>query len=576
MKLWLSFVLLIIACPFGYAQSFISSNHVIELPQVKTYTIHESLSSLDEVLSFFTDQHQILSLPDYTVTEVAVRQSLTGVHYTFNVLKDNIEIYGVQIKIHTNNDGHVLFIQDNVPLIEDVYQMDVHGASNPIWVLNNNQWEIASLKPSDDEFGTKIIQLGEEELGTINTKLFFQAPDSQVKAQVFLVNPLNTAKQVYGSPYIDSNDLDVPQLNAERKWVNMNVHFENGTFSLKTDRYSFGQISNPVTAPTTTQSDTFSFLRSQYQFEDVNAFYHITNMSDYVDALGFESALPNKLVIDAHGYNNGDFSSFNYGVTPVELEFGEGGVDDAEDGEIVVHEFSHALSYFAGGDSYENGRDRAAMEEGNADYFSASYSKAYTDFAWKKMFNWDGHNPFFQGISIGTRLQYPQQMTGNSNADREMWSTPLMCIYDKIGRGPSDSLVLEHLYYQFKTATIPDMANILLTVDSLMFNQKYHHDIRDCFSKHNILANVNTPVAFNKLFTAYNTYGFSQGAETAEINAKSGQSFSYTVFDNIGQMVKLDKTVNRLNLDPQSYKSGIYFVELKIGGYTSYLKLIKY
>ena len=183
----------------------------------------------------------------------------------------------------------------------------------------------------------------------ITTKHFFQVPDTQVKAQVFLVNPLNTAERGYGSPYIDSSDLDVPALNAERKWVDMRVEFKNDTFWLKSDRYYIGHVSNPVTPPTFSLTDTFSFTRSQYQFEDVNAYYHVNNMSNHVEQLGFESALPDTLVIDAHAYSGGDFSSFNYGVSPVELEFGEGGVDDAEDGEIVVHEFAHALAHFAGG-----------------------------------------------------------------------------------------------------------------------------------------------------------------------------------------------------------------------------------
>ncbi|MFT5724572.1 MAG: hypothetical protein ACI9JN_001691 [Bacteroidia bacterium] len=578
MNKWLAVISLFIVSTLSYGQHYVKGLNNVQIPIAKVYTLESTFLSEASLTDYLTHQHDIVSLPAYNVVNTSVRRSLTGIHYTYKVFKDNLPIYGVQIRVHTTLDGAVRFVQDNVPLISEVHSGLAIEATFDTWMLTNDGWQIASLIDTQDEFGTQSVQIEGVEIGVNQTKLFYTLPDTQVKAQVFLVNPLNTAERNYGSPYIDSSDLDVPQLNAERKWVNMAVHFENNKFSLKTDRYYFGHISNPTTAPTTTTTDTFSFLRSQHQFEDVNAFYHITNMSNYVDSLGFESALPDALIIDAHGYNGGDFSSFNYGVLPIELEFGEGGVDDAEDGEIVVHEFSHALAFIAGGDSYSGDRDRAAMEEGNADYFSTSYSKSYTDYAWDTVFNWDwGPLPKdVPDILIGTLLQYPQDMTGNTNADREMWSTPLMCLYDKIGRGPSDSLVLEHLFYQYKGATIPEMAAVLLVVDSLMFQKKYHHDIRNCFAKQNILLSSEKSLEFSQLFEAHNTIGFSMGTESAIIFAKQNQPFEYTIFDNLGRTLVEKQSSTTLRLSPESYKSGIYFVELKIDGFTSYLKVMKY
>lgn len=578
MKTLLSVILFISTNVLTLAQSVFTHDSPIEIPSTSTYSLTDKLSTDEDVAHFLTTEHRLLRLPAYRYSLRSKNESLTGVHYTYDVFKDNFKIYGAQIKIHTDNSGNVLMVHDNIPEINVSGSANLTSTKDLQWVLFEGQWTLADFKRMQDEFGTISIRHNEQEIDRFNTKLFYHLLDTQVKAQVFLVNPLSSAERGYGSPYIDSSDLDVPALNAERKWVTMPAQFVNDTFWLKTDRYYFGHVSNPVTGQTFALTDTFSFTRSQYQFEDVNAFFHVTNMSNYVEQLGFESALPDTLVIDAHGYSGGDFSSFNYGVTPVELEFGEGGVDDAEDGKIVVHEFAHALAFFAGGDSYASTRDRNAMEEGNADYFCASYSKFYNQYAWDTVFNWDwgvylGSIPY---VLIGNHLQYPQDMTNNSNADREMWSTPLMCIYDKIGRGACDSLVLEHLYYQYKTATIPEMANILLTVDSLLFQKKYHREIRQCFSEHNILLNVETPVAFNQLFTAYNTYNFSQGVAPAYINAISNQSFSYTIYDNIGQLIESANHTQQINLDPESFKSGIYFVELKIDGFTSFLKLMRY
>ena len=577
MKNWLLVITLCVLSQYATAQIAVihDQSNGIEIPAVTTYSIHKVLQTEDAVTKFLSQEHLVLSLPEYQTRLISSTKSLTGKHYSYAVSKDGFPIYNAQIRVHTDLHGNVLFVQDNIPAIHTDFT-STHSKSKQVIVGINGRWELAVFEQLDDTFNSEQIVVDDVVHGQITQKLFYEAPDTQVKAQVFLVNPLNTAQKPYGSPYIDSSDLDVPQLNAERKWVDMTVEHKNDTFWLKSERYYFGNVSNPVTPQTFSLTDTFSFTRSQYQFEDVNAFYHITHMTDHVEQLGFSNALPDTLVIDAHAYNGSDFSSFNYGVSPVELEFGEGGVDDAEDGEIVVHEFAHALAFVAGGDSYANTRDRSAMEEGNADYFSASYSKSYTDFAWEKMFNWDGHNPFFEGVTIGAQLQYPQDMTGNSNADREMWSTPLMCIYDKIGRASCDSLVLEHLFYQYKTATIPEMANILLTVDSLLFDKRYHRDIRSCFSNHNILLSEGKKLEFSQLFTAFNTEGFSLGIDDAAISSQSGQQFGYSISNDLGQEIASELNVSQVNIATQEFKSGIYFVQLKLDGYTSFLKLIKY
>lgn len=561
------------AASFCMAQSaaFITPNQ-ITLPSTKTYALNQTFTSSESISAYFEGEHAYLSDPTYNLKEKSVKTSLTGTHYVFTAWKNGYEVFGAELRVHTNAEGKAFIVQDGIPGVFAIATPQ-NTMTKQFWVNYNGQHVLAEKRKLSD--GSVALWYNNNSIYPINTKHFNQLPDTQVAAQVFLINPLNTAQKEYGSPYIDSNDLDVPVLNAERKWVNMNVRYENDTFKLISDRYWFAQISDPVTQPTYSLTDTFSFTRRQYQFEDVNAFYHITTISDYIEDRGFASMLPDTLVIDAHGYNGGDFSSFNYGVSPLELEFGEGGVDDAEDGETVVHEFTHALSHIAGVNSYSSTRDRAAMEEGSADYFSASYSKVYTDYAWKLMFNWDGHNPFFEGIHIGAELKYPQDMKNNTNADREMWSTPLMCVYDKIGRNAMDSLFLEHLYYQFKSASIPEMANVILKMDSMMFDSKYHNDIRNCFAKHSILASTGQSPVFTQLFNAFNTAGFSSSASPAEITAKNQESFNYLIYNNLGQKMDEGTSVNQLILNPEDYISGIYFVELKIGNTSTYLKILK-
>ena len=41
--------------------------------------------------------------------------------------------------------------------------------------------------------------------------------------------------------------------------------------------------------------------------------------------------------VDCHGFNGGDNSAFNPGTNPPSIVFGQGGVDDAEDADVIIH-----------------------------------------------------------------------------------------------------------------------------------------------------------------------------------------------------------------------------------------------
>ena len=57
-----------------------------------------------------------------------------------------------------------------------------------------------------------------------------------------------------------------------------------------------------------------------------------------------------------------------------ELRFGKGGVDDAEDAEVILHEYGHAL-HFAQGFVFGSAR-AGAISEGFADYWAVTVSDA--------------------------------------------------------------------------------------------------------------------------------------------------------------------------------------------------------
>jgi hypothetical protein len=76
------------------------------------------------------------------------------------------------------------------------------------------------------------------------------------------------------------------------------------------------------------------------------------------------------VIIDPHG-TSADNSFFSY---PNFIYYGTGGVDDAEDADVITHEYSHFLSRNAAPNT-NVGMERQGLDEGLGDYVAASYFK---------------------------------------------------------------------------------------------------------------------------------------------------------------------------------------------------------
>lgn len=153
-------------------------------------------------------------------------------------------------------------------------------------------------------------------------------------------------------------------------------------------------------------------------------------------------------------------------------------MDDAEDAQVVIHEFTHALIDQAAPDTYL-GDDRKSMEEGYGDYLAMSYSEHLTGKKETDVFSWDAHNEFWDGFIVNSPTTY-RLRTGKMNHDREIWSSFLTMIAERIGRTTTDELVLESLYYLQPNITMPEMGSILLHLDTVLHLARNSDVIQSC------------------------------------------------------------------------------------------------
>lgn len=280
---------------------------------------------------------------------------------------------------------------------------------------------------------------------------------------VFDPDPLSTAGVAYGGAYVDGNDATNASLQAEISTETLlDITLNAGTYSLVGPYASILEFENPNRGTFAQASPNFIFNRNQDGFEGSHTYFHIDKSMRYINTTLGISLMPFQYAggvrFDPHGLNGADNSHYLGGNG--RLAFGEGGVDDAEDTDVVLHELGHGLHDWATGGSLSqvNG-----LSEGSGDYWCQSYSRSVAvwtpaDAAYHYTFSWDGHNPFWNGRITNYGATYPGGLVGQIHTDGQIWATCLMKIYDAIGRTKTDMAFLEGMMLTNSTTNQQDAA----------------------------------------------------------------------------------------------------------------------
>ncbi len=298
------------------------------------------------------------------------------------------------------------------------------------------------------------------------------------KGNAFMPNPLSSAGVPYGGNYIDNDDENNAALEAELHEVEMQVCLENDNFSLQSKYLTLQDINFPIAKPPVNTKPEFYYDRSQDNFEFVNVYFHINSFQNYIQALDYDlSQLAQSIRIDPLSTTplGDDNSVFQPNRGNPRILYGPGNIDDAEDAEVVIHEYGHALSYFANGNESLSA-EREGLEEGLADYFSTSYSRNLSEYGWEVVFDWDAANLGFER-SANSNKRYPDDVNGQKYNDCEVWSSTLMDIWEVLGREKTDLLALASLYQYTSTTNLKAAANVLINTERTVFDGAHFDQI---------------------------------------------------------------------------------------------------
>ncbi|MBD3165465.1 T9SS type A sorting domain-containing protein [bacterium] len=305
---------------------------------------------------------------------------------------------------------------------------------------------------------------------------FLEAVDRMVyedgTGMVFYPDPLTSAGTSYGGNYGDNSDGDTAELNNERVSMTLQDLTESGgVYHLDGPYVDLLDFEPPTFAPVTNADpDAFNYTRSQQGFEDVNVYYHIDTAQRWFQELGFTNIQNGPIEADPHGLNGSDNS--HYIPSQNRLAFGEGGVDDAEDADVIWHEYGHAVQHDAS-PSWSGG-ETSDMGEGLSDYWAATFSARISDYNDHWVFNWDGHNPFWGGRVVNSTQGYSSWVSGGSiYANGTLWAGALWEMHGELGYEVMDAIVLQHHFYLGWGASVLDGAEAVLEADQDLFDGEH-------------------------------------------------------------------------------------------------------
>ncbi|MDK9700975.1 MAG: T9SS type A sorting domain-containing protein [bacterium] len=302
-------------------------------------------------------------------------------------------------------------------------------------------------------------------------------------------DPLTTGQATYGSTgYVDGNDADTQQLTAQRRLrVLREITLNSGTYRLTGPWVSITNFEAPNTAPVTaTHPDSFRYTRSPSGFEDVHVYAHIDSAQRWIQYLGFNNIQHTSMQIDPHGLNGDDNSYFL--PSSNRIAYGEGGVDDAEDVDVVWHEYGHSIQYSQV--SNWGGGEAGSLGEGFGDYWAGSYSASISSFRREWVYNWDGHNTYWDGRVLNSTMVYPANMGGSIHENGQIWSRALMDIWDSCGREVTDKIVLQGQFAVGYGVTYPTLANAILNADLTLYQGVHISAAYNCFHARGILSQM--------------------------------------------------------------------------------------
>ena len=96
--------------------------------------------------------------------------------------------------------------------------------------------------------------------------------------------------------------------------------------------------------------------------------------------------------------------------------------------------------------------------------------KMLNEYNYKELYNWDGHNEFWEGRSINHERKYNDGLNGNKYIDGELFAAMLMDIRNHIEDSTADKIILQSAYSWYPNMSFSNAIEQIMKADTLLYN----------------------------------------------------------------------------------------------------------
>lgn len=438
------------------------------------------------------------SLPGFTLA--SSRETPMGQVYAFTQAADGVPVYGAELKVHFDRQGRVVGLTNTS--VPSAKLGSISPSVKAEQAVESARGHVPPGLVDEDEMGdlpvpsTKLVIYAETGTPTLAWEVIVHTPGPMWQlfvhaqtgnvltpardlnryatgaGQVFLVNAIvatrdnslrdrkDAASAVPATAY-----RSVPLLGLD------GTGLLDGTYA--SSKASKRRVSSV--------SQTFVFDRSTNGFSETMGYYFLDFAQRYIQETLHFSTVNNRqqvFSVDRYSKDNSFYQSSTKNIT-----YGTGGVDDAEDAEVIWHEYGHSIldNQVPG---YGTSLEADSIGEGFGDYWAGSVgaqlSGGFQDLC---IAEWDATSysstvpPCLRRLD-GTK-HYPEAIVGEVHDDGEIWSSALWQIRGEIGAAKADTVILQHHFLLTADTSFNQAANALVTAaKNLGYNQKDVNDIR--------------------------------------------------------------------------------------------------
>jgi hypothetical protein len=433
----------------------------------------------DVAREFLLDNARLLALSDDLTELVEQRRvdSPIATHITFAQHHLGIPVFGAEVRVHIGRDGSVIAMNSTaVPGL----QLD----TQPRISADRAQGLVLATLPASDRgkaelaLPPELVINGDVDPPALAYRVVVATARQTLeffvdaKTSALLGEPADLNRYVNGTGQVFKD-------NAVVATGNNNLVDDNDSASaVPSSAYSIVTLpglagnnrldgdfasGSGSRARAVGSNNSFIFQRNNNGFSETMAYFHLDFAERYIQSLGFTN-INNRQQVFAIDQRTDDQSA--YSPATKSISYGTGGVDDAEDGEIIIHEYGHSIqdNQVPGWGATEEG---GAMGEGFGDYFAASVNgrmSARTQFAC--IGEWDATS-YAPGVPhclrrLDSTKHYPQDKVGEVHADGEMWSAVLFQLWQFFGSLQTDRLILQSHFLLSPNANFADGSNALV------------------------------------------------------------------------------------------------------------------